>query len=138
MPTQTACSGAPGPAVPSSSRVARSRAPSTVTTRLGVPPCSAASSVGASGVEPTAWNSATAPLEAAAAPIAFSRSSCVPGGRPTMTGISSPVSLPTTSPSTGYSTSLASSSADRPGDVDHDLRAAVLDRGAARRPARGR
>ena len=117
--------------MPSSSRVARSRAPSTVTTRVGGSPCRAASSVGASGVEPTAWNSATAPDEAAAAPIAFRRSSCVPGGRPTMTGISSPVSLPTTSPSTGYSTSLASSAGESP-DVDHDLAAPVLEAVQAR------
>ena len=61
---------------------------------LRTPPPSAASSVGASGVIPTAWNIATAPEDAAAAPSAFSRSSLVPAGRPTMTGTRVPDSAP--------------------------------------------
>ena len=61
VPTQTASSGAPTGAAPTPSRTARSRAASTTTVRSGSPPCSAASSVGASGVTPTAWKSATAP-----------------------------------------------------------------------------
>ena len=58
------------------------------TSRSGALPPSASSSVGASGVMPTAWNIATAPDDAAAAPSAFSRSSPVSAGSPTMTGTS--------------------------------------------------
>ena len=62
----------------------------TTISRSARSPPSASSSVGASGVIPTAWNIATAPEDAAAAPSAFSRSSLVSGGSPTMTGTRGP------------------------------------------------
>ena len=64
-----------------------------------------ASHVGASGVTPIAWNSATDPELAAAAPIAFSRSSESPGGRPSIAATSFPARRPSTCPSTGYTRS---------------------------------
>ncbi len=99
MPTLTAPSRS-GASVISSSRDARSRAVVTRSSRTSSPPV-AASSVGASGVMPTAWTSATEPEEAAAAPSAFIRSSDVSEGRPTIAATSPPASRPSTCPSTG-------------------------------------
>ena len=53
-------------------------------------PPSAVARSGASGVMPTAWKSATAPVDAATAPSAFRSSSVSVAGSPTMTGTALP------------------------------------------------
>ena len=71
MPTLTAATTLPAAMVPSRSRAARRSPASNVTSNWIAAPPVAAANVGASGVMPTAWNMATEPEDAAAAPSAL-------------------------------------------------------------------
>ena len=134
MPRETAVSRSPAVVV-SSSRAARSSASPMRSTASGSPSCSASARVAASGVEPTTWNIATDPDEAAAAPSALRRSSDWPAGRPSTAATAEPACRPTTSPRTGNRTSASRSAS---GTSASSRRTRVARRASVRwRPAYG-
>ena len=111
--------------VESAARLAARSAAVTSTTSAGSRPPSAVARSGASGVMPTAWKSATDPLDAATAPNAFRSSSVSAGGRPTMTGIALPARAPTSAP-TATASASPGHAATSGGRVEDDLAAPVL------------
>ena len=109
VPRVTAPSGAPSATLESERAASRNSSAESRRTSSGAAPPHAVAMSGASGVRPTAWKSATAPDEAAAAPSAFRSSSLVSPGSPTIAGTRAPQRRPTIWP-TATATRSASQS----------------------------
>ena len=95
----------PGPARLRRSRASRIMSRVTWTVSSGGAPPSAVAASGASGVTPTMWVSATAPVAAAAAQKDLSRSSGTGPGMPSTAETASPAIRPTRAPSTAKNAS---------------------------------